>query len=323
MSSRRRGSLQNIALFALCLIVTVTVSPLRAQAAGQPTTQRQTTQQIQTAAGQQPVQQVQPETGRQSPHLVQTAAGQQPAQQVQPEPAQSPHLIQTVTDQDVYEGMLALGLAETPVLEAADCGSAYKNVKSCVVRIQMGNAHGSGVIWKLTPDTVVIATNKHVLEYWKDAESYVYFQQGRYLDAGVLGVSAQYDVGFVAVDRSQFTYEELMRLNSARAAKEIYDGLRQGDAMFSVDAGSETEEARFHEGTVEDIHRYIEDFDAWMLYCHGFAREGMSGGGTFDGRGYLIGMTTGGTLENEVACVPLADIMAAYEEVVQEAEMND
>ena len=85
--------------------------------------------------------------------------------------------------------------------------------------------------------------------------------------------------------------------------------------MFLVDSGSETAAAQYYEGTVEDIHRYIEDFDAYMLYGHGFAKAGMSGGGTFDGRGFLIGMTTGGTLLNETAGVPLPDIVAAYEEV--------
>ena len=236
---------------------------------------------------------------------------------------QLPRLIQTVTDQDVYEGMLELGLARTPVLDAEDCERAYENVKKCVVRIQMGNAHGSGIVWKLTPEAVVIATNQHVLEYWNDMESYVYFPQGYYMDAEVLGVSARYDVGFIAVDQKQFTHKELMGLHVARAEEEVYNRLQQGDAMFSVDAGSETQEAGFYEGTVEDTHRYIEDFEASMLYCHGFAKEGMSGGGTFDGRGYLIGMTTGGTRQNEVACVPLADIEESYEEIVHAAASDE
>ena len=52
-----------------------------------------------------------------------------------------------------------------------------------------------------------------------------------------------------------------------------------------------------------------------MLYGHGFARAGMSGGGIFDGYGNLIGMVTGGTLQNEIAGVPLTDLMEVYEEI--------
>lgn len=226
------------------------------------------------------------------------------------------HLIQTVTDQEVYEGALALGLMLTPVLEEEDCSKAYENVKSCVVRIQMGNAHGSGIIWELTPKRVVVATNRHVLEYWEEADSYIHFPQGYDTDADILGVSKQYDVGFLAVDNRQFTYDELRRLRSARKDEQVYEELRPGDEMFLVDSASGTEEAHFYEATVEDIWRYIADFDAYMLYGHGFAKAGMSGGGTFDGCGYLVAMTTGGTLQNETAGVPLPQLTEAYDEVV-------
>ncbi len=228
-----------------------------------------------------------------------------------------PHLIQTVTEQDIYEGMLELGFMKTPVLETEDCAKAYENVKNCVVRVQMGNAHGSGIVWEITPETIVIATNKHVLEYWRDEDSYVYFTLGYYADAVILGVSEEYDVGFLKIDSRQFNYEELKQLRSARIDEEIYVNLNEGDTMFAVDSGASADEARYFEATVGDTHRYIEDFEAYMLYGHGFAKEGMSGGGAFDGYGYLIGMTTGGTYQNETASVPLPDIMEAYEEIIQ------
>lgn len=234
-----------------------------------------------------------------------------------------PHLIQTVTDQDIYEGMLALGFLETPVLETPDCSLAYENVKSCVVRIQMGNAHGSGIIWEMTPDKIVVVTNKHVLDYWREESSYVHFLERYDVDAQILGVSKRYDIGFLSVDSGQFTYDELKELRSAHADLDVYEELERGDIMFSVNSGSKTESAQYYEGMVEDTHRYIEDFDAYMLYGHGFAKAGMSGGGTFDGRGFLIGMTTGGTLQNETAGVPLPDIMEAYEEIVKDAAFDD
>ncbi|MDE6845353.1 MAG: serine protease [Lachnospiraceae bacterium] len=241
---------------------------------------------------------------------------------VQARESEMPHLIQTVTEQDVFEGMLALDLFKTPVLETEDCAKAYENVKSCVVRIQMGNAHGSGIIWEITPEKIVVATNKHVLEYWRDEDSYVYFEQGHYADAAILGVSDQYDVGFLAIDTYQFSYEDIEKFRTARINEEIYEKLRLGDEMFSVDSASDTEEAEYFEATVGDTHMYIEYFDAYMLYGYGFAKEGMSGGGTFDGRGYLIGMTTGGTYWNETAGVPLPDIVEAYEEIVQMKSEN-
>lgn len=234
-----------------------------------------------------------------------------------------PHLIQAVTEQDIFEGKLALGYLRTPVLETEDCVQAYENVKGCVVRIQMGRAHGSGIIWELTSARIVIATNKHVLDYWKDENSFVHFPDKFDVDARLLGVSERFDVGFLVIDCGQFAYEELQDFQCARIDEEVYDGLRQGDTMFLIDSGWETNEMQYYEGTVGDSYRYIEDFDAYMLYGHGFARAGMSGGGAFDGRGFLIGMTTGGTLQNETASVPLPDILEAYEEVLENTDFDD
>ena len=66
-----------------------------------------------------------------------------------------PHLIQSVTEQDLYEGMICLGMLECPVLQEADCEKAFENVKDCVVRVIMGNAYGSGILWELTADRVL------------------------------------------------------------------------------------------------------------------------------------------------------------------------
>ena len=233
-----------------------------------------------------------------------------------------PHLIQTVTEMDIYEGMLALGYLETPVLESEDCNQAYNNVKDCVVRIQMGKAHGSGIIWEITPDRIIVVTNRHVLAYWKEENGYVHFPQGFDVDAQILGVSERLDVGFVAVECEQLTFEMLKEIRCVRTDMAEYERLGPGDAMFLIDPGSAGEEERYYEGSVEDPNRYIEDFNAYMLYGYCYAKAGMSGGGTFDGRGFLIGMTTGGTPRNETASVPLPDLMAAYEEVVQNAAFD-
>jgi hypothetical protein len=227
-----------------------------------------------------------------------------------------PHLIQTVTEQDIYESMLSLGFLESPLSETEDCQNAFENVKECVVRIHMGNAYGSGLVWQLDSDMVTIATNAHVLEYWDDADSFVYFLQGYFADATVLGTSEQYDVGFLGVSRDNFTYEELETLHYVCADEDVYDSLQPGDPLFCVGSGHEVGDLEFHEGTVGDIWKYIEDFENNMLYGHGFAKAGMSGGGTFDGYGHLIGMICGGTQQNETASVPLPSIIAAYKEIM-------
>jgi hypothetical protein len=254
---------------------------------------------------------------KQEPSLLQTVLAEvQAEEQTADDVFLPPHLIQSVTEQDIYESMFSLGFLESPVLEAEDCQKAFENVKDCVVRIQMGNAYGSGLVWQLTDDEIVIVTNAHVLAYWDDTDSFVWFLQGYSADAAVLGTSGQYDVGFLGVSRDQFTYEELETLHYVSADEAVYDGLQLGEPLFCVGAGHETGDLEFHEGTVGDTWKYIDSFGNDMLYGHGFAKAGMSGGGTFDGYGHLIGMICGGTQQNETASVPLPSIIEAYKEIM-------
>lgn len=233
-----------------------------------------------------------------------------------------PHLIQTVNDRDIYEGLVALELLACETLEEEDLSQAYELVKDCVVRVNMGNAYGSGIIWQFTNDSVIIATNGHVLEYWDDTSGFIHFPEGYFVNASVLGVSKMYDVGFLTVDKEELGYEVLLTLSHVNAKKEVYESLVSGDAMFCVGSGAVIGAVEHHEGTVEDSWQYIEDFENWMLYGHGYARAGMSGGGVFDGYGHLIGMLTGGTQRNEIAAVPLPSLIEAWEEVMEKEGQN-
>ena len=246
---------------------------------------------------------------------------------------QTPHLIQTVTEQDIFEGMLSLGLLECKVLETSDCEAAYENIKDCIVQLRMRSAYGSGVIWEITPEQIIIVTNKHVLDYWEDEISYVRFPQGYFTGAEILAISEEYDIGFLAVSNTEFDYRELEQIRYAHHDAELYQTLCSGDDMFCVGAADVVDDKEntentpeyslnwrdqaviFYQGSVADTWRYIEEFEEYMLYCYGHAREGMSGGGSFDGKGNLIGIISGATMNGETASIPLPIIIEAYEEI--------
>lgn len=232
------------------------------------------------------------------------------------EPSLPPHLIQSVSEEDIFEGMLALDLFHCPVLEEPDPEAACENVRDSVVRIDMGKAYGSGVILRLTADGAVIATNRHVLAYWREESGVIRFPQGYYAGARVMGSSKNCDVGFLLVDREEIGLQALSELRSVFVDEVIFSELRQGEEIFCLGAGREEAETIFQEAILEDTDRYIETFGGEMLYGHGFAREGMSGGGMFDGCGRLIGLLTGGTYQNEIAGVPVDQVVEAYWEVM-------
>ena len=230
------------------------------------------------------------------------------------EPSLPPHLIQSVSDEDIVEGMLALDLFHCPVLEEPDLEAAYENVKDSVVRIDMGKAYGSGVICWITADGAVIATNRHVLAYWQEETGVVRFPQGYYAGARVLGSSESYDVGFLLVEKEEIGLRAFSGLRSA-LADGIYGGLRVDEEIFCLGAGREEDEMLLEEAVLKDTDKYIETFGSDMLYGRGFAREGMSGGGMFDGCGRLIGLLTGGTYQNEIAGVPVTQVLESYWEI--------
>lgn len=234
------------------------------------------------------------------------------------EPSLPPHLIQTVGAQDIYEGMLALGMLTCPILEEADAAAAYENVKNSVVLIDMGTAYGSGIIFRMTADAVIIATNRHVLEYWDESSGVVRFPQGYSVDAAALGSASMSDVGFLRVENGELGIDTLMTLKSVCTEKASFDDGSSQVEGFIVGTNHREQEPVFHEAVLEKEERYIELFQEEMLYGHGFAREGMSGGGIFDSYGRLLGMLAGGTYQNEIAGVPVEKVEAAYREVVGE-----
>lgn len=234
------------------------------------------------------------------------------------EPSLPPHLIQSVSGQDIYEGMIALDLSHCPVLEEEDVEKSCENVRDSVVRIDMENAYGSGVIFQMTGDGVIIATNRHVLEYWRDEAGVVWFPQGFYVSARALGSAQSCDVGFLKVDNSEIGIETLLTLRNVTADEEVYAALSEGDAAFCLGADRTEGEVVYQEARVGETKRYIDVFGGEMLYLYGFAKEGMSGGGIFDGYGHLIGLLAGGTWQNEVAGVPVDQVLQAYREIVGE-----
>lgn len=252
------------------------------------------------------------------PQTVQAEESFPPPQMAQEkEPSLPPHLIQSVSSQDIYRGMLAFDLSHCPVLREEDVETACENVRGSVVRVDMGNAYGSGVIFRLTEDSVIIATNRHVLDHWREDVGVVWFPQGFYVSAQAVGSAQDCDVGFLKVDNSELDIETLLTLRDVFVDEEASRTLSAGDAAFCLGADRAAETV-FQEAVVAETEKYIDIFGGEMLYLHGFAKEGMSGGGIFDGYGHLIGLLAGGTWQNEVAAVPADQVLRAYREIVGE-----
>lgn len=239
----------------------------------------------------------------------------------QGEEVQLPALIQTTTLESDYKAMTSLGLAFIPLSLQGDSQQAYENTLCSCVRIQVEGHYGSGSIYKMLENEIIIVTNRHVLQYWNE-DSYVTFFNGAVSGGILLGVSDEADLGFVSIPTANFSYEELLKYRNVRIPVEISinqhrntdaEVIPEGGKIFFTDMASDWRTPVKVEGEVIHPMLYLEDFQMEMLYGTGNVVPGMSGCGVFDDFGYYVGMLTGGTLQGEIAAVPVEVVEREYE----------
>jgi len=156
------------------------------------------------------------------------------------------------------------------------------NIQPNIVKVAVGDSAGSGIIWRLTEDEVVIASAKHLL--MQDVEAEVTFYNEETATAQVIGLSAQYDIGFLKV-----TSECEAQLAEALQPLELslQERTQSGTQVIQAAHGES------YEGEVLD-YLYIPEFGTEVLRTQCYSRAGMSGGGVFDTEGWLLGMIVGG-----------------------------
>lgn len=224
-------------------------------------------------------------------------------------------LIQTVSDSELYRGFISYGDFTVHALTSADTSQAYSSVRPCIVRIDMNGANGSGIVWKMEQDRIVIVTNRHVLQYWDDQAGTVSFVDGTVTNAKLIGMSGKHDVGFLQIPSGWLDYSSLRDIRQASYSMDAYNNAYNGEDEFGVGSASGIA-ADFYPGYIDSLDTYMTEFGENMIYCDSNAIHGMSGGGTFDGCGNLIGMITGGSDYNISVSVPLPSIIEAYNTLV-------
>lgn len=217
-------------------------------------------------------------------------------------------LIQTVTEEDACMGMIHLGLLEAQTYEEGSVEKAMEAVKPSIVKIQVSGYYGSGTIFRITEEELVIVSSRHLLESGDLCRVTLYTQD---IAAGtVFGISDRYDVGFVSVPLTELSYNAVMQLRHSAVDEQCYELLQEGDEMFTAGSADGVAE-NLYSGSILHTDWYIEEFDANMLYTYCNAKAGMSGGGTYDIHGHYIGMLTGGYGEETVS-LPVSVITEAY-----------
>lgn len=220
-------------------------------------------------------------------------------------------LIQTTGEREEVLGLIHLGLLEVETNKEENIERARQQTIPTITRISMGEYYGSGAIFTIDEDSIILISNQHLIREGKFGQ--VTFFDGTKAKGEVMGTSDKYDVGFMKVKLSDIPYQVLKELRYVSIDSECYETLKKGDEIFLI-GSSDGAAKSIYEGTIGDMWWYFEEFDSYMIYNYCFAKQGMSGGGTFDAHGHYIGMITGGN-EVESASLPLITIVEEYKNI--------
>lgn len=205
-------------------------------------------------------------------------------------------LIQTTSFTEEYIDAVKLGAFTMPECQSKDSEILYEEASKCVVRIEMGQYAGSGLLWRMEEEGMVIAANKHLL--CEAAYGRVTFVNGMALRAEILGYSQEYDLGFLWIERGELTWEMLRDCYEIRPMEDVTEEIEKQNIM-QIASSQQAAQDRY-EGVAIGM-TYVSEFQSEMLQTKCYAKAGMSGGGVFDEQGYLLGMIAGGEVAKEAS----------------------
>lgn len=203
----------------------------------------------------------------------------------------------------------------TPVLTEENMEKAYENVLCSAVRIQESSQYGSGSIFLITGEEIIIVTNKHIVRYFDD-NSYITFFNGESCNGRVLGSSETADVGFIGIPASELCKDTEIQIKAVSKRLEAYENLKKNSCFFMIDLANEPADPVVYKGVIVDKEKYLPDYGLEMLYGSGMAVPGMSGSGIFDYYGNFIGILSGATEQYELAGIPLKVLLKEYEKCI-------
>lgn len=190
-------------------------------------------------------------------------------------------------------------------MEDARMQIVYQLARRSVVKVAVKDSVGSGIVWKIDEEHIVIVSNRHLL--MKDVKAKVTFCNGESADAAMIGYSQQYDIGFLRVEANAVTANVLRDIYEAVPADYVTGGPDSAECFQSeyadrpvlqIGADLSGNKDNFFTGSILGI-AYEPVFNTNVLKTKCYSKAGMSGGGVFDVGGRLLGMLSGGEVAED------------------------
>lgn len=215
-------------------------------------------------------------------------------------------ILNTASGYDFYSGTLISGmhvgflswLTDGDQMEDARMQVVYQLARRSIVKVVVKDATGSGIVWKINDENIVIVSSRHLL--MKDVKAQVTFCDEESADAEIMGYSQQYDIGFLKIEDKNVTANILRDIYEAVPA-EVFsdeaDTLTQ-QSVLQIGADLNGTKEHFATGTILGVG-YEPVFNTNVLRTNCYSKAGMSGGGVFDVYGRLLGMISGGEVAED------------------------
>lgn len=215
-------------------------------------------------------------------------------------------ILNTASGYDFYSGTLISGmhvgllswLTDGDQMEDAGMQVVYQLARRSIVKVVVKDAAGSGIVWEINDENIVIVSSRHLL--MKDVKAQVTFCDEESADAEIMGYSQQYDIGFLKIKDKNVTANILRDIYEAVPAEDFSDEadtLTQ-QSVLQIGADLNGNKEHFATGTILGVG-YEPVFNTNVLRTDCYSKAGMSGGGVFDAYGRLLGMISGGEVAED------------------------
>lgn len=172
-----------------------------------------------------------------------------------------------------------------------DASDEKKDYTDSIVQITIDTHTGTGIVWKASADSIVILSNKHLLE--NEGDIVITLENGLEYEASLLSLSNEFDVGFCEIENNG-------SLNLKAIAKA--DGYETGEPVTHIGVntkrGAGEDFLIFFDGEITD-YKFIPEFYEMMLLSTGYSQKGMSGGAILNADNKLVGLLSGGEEIND------------------------
>ena len=188
--------------------------------------------------------------------------------------------------------------------EDSNFDGAFELAIKTSARVERGDVFGSGNIYAITENEVILVTAYHVLSESEDPIKVTFWNYKEY-DAEIFGVDEALDIAFL---RSEPEINSLF--------KSVYiDGIAPaiGEEVLVIDPYINKASIGF----VENPKVFVESFNMDMIKCMCVGNPGMSGSGLFNERGIFLGIVIAGGDDGSIVCADVNAINKVYENVVK------